>query len=141
MALTPSWLEKTCRYVPVLGWIVASELEQRRNLPLLTDIGKQLQLRSKTDPEIWGDSVRREFALFVASCIKDELNWPNDNFVPDDCFGVLFLNDDGAGATVLAAIESYLGLSKGTITKEEFRKLDQMTFGEVIDRLLSLKSR
>lgn len=136
---TPSWTEKCCRWVPVVGWTIANELEKRR-LSLGLELLAQ-QLASRPGPESYPnspDDVRARVAACMARTVKDRFGWPNDHFIAEDPYKLMTFGDEGAGIEVINAVEEYLDLPQGTITNEQIEDFCRMTFGQVVDHVVAL---
>lgn len=60
--------------------------------PTIDYVKRQLIERDKPDPAWWGnDPVRFKVAKQVCHRIQERYEWPNDHFIPEDPFDVLFL--------------------------------------------------
>lgn len=137
----PSWIETCCRWLPIVGWTIANELEKRRLSYGLESLAQQLASRSTRESHSnTYDYVRSQLTAFVARTVKDLFGWPNDHFFSDDPFDLMVFGDDGEGIELIDAIEVYLDLPKGTISDEQMESLYKLTFGQVIDFLLELPS-
>ncbi len=101
-----SIIERIARWVPVLGWIVAKEFENRRNYPVLESLFKQLE--SRTGEQLDNENKDPEFGDYqklVARVVRDTFEWPNDYFISDDPFELMLFDDDGSGVEVFWAME------------------------------------
>ena len=54
-------------------------------------IHKQLLARPKPLPGVWGDDPKRlQTARYLCGVLKEEYDWPNNHFIPDDPFDIIF---------------------------------------------------
>lgn len=138
-SIEPSWVERFCHWVPVVGWVVGNELEKRRIFPELESLSQQLITRSTqgVGTITWGEP-HAQIATFIAHAVKDSFGWPNDYFIADDPFDLMFLGDEGVGIEVFNAVEDYLSVPRGTISNEQIKGCFRMTFGQVVDFLVKL---
>jgi hypothetical protein len=101
----------------------------------------QLKARETTPPEVWGpDPKRRELAVAISEIVRDEIQWPNANFVPDDPFSLVLFNVYWDGCTcdgmeietIAMRMEDLIGHE---IDDDHWNALYGMTFGEAVDTL------
>lgn len=132
----PTRAEKALSWIPILGWTLASALEQRRFRPIVQDIERQLLDRPDTSG-LWGPDPRRQKAsAALRRLIMEELGWPNDRFIPEDPPGVVFwAHRDGLdGVTALTRLEREFGVQ---FPDEEWERLCRHgTLGELVDSLI-----
>ena len=126
--------------IPILGWIFASSLEHGRNYPVMNSIAEQLKRRDAIPSDDWGVAVdRREFAEFFCNLVRDAFSWPNSYFIPSDPFELLFIGDDGEGASIFESVEEYLSLRSGTLSEDLFETMRSLSLGQAIDYMLGLR--
>lgn len=135
----PSWFECITRWIPIVGWHIANELERKRLEPFITSVKEELRGRSPAVADLWKNGAEQQFALFLCEQIQMELDWPNAHFIPADSFGALFIDDDGVGIDIAEAVEQYLGLATGAISSSFLDKMNHMTLGQAVEHLLSLR--
>ena len=136
---TPSWTEKCCRWVPVVGWTIANELEKRRLSLGSESLAQQLASRPMAQSyAISPDGVHARVAAFIARTVKDHFGWPNDHFIAEDPYKLMTFGDEGAGIEVINAVEEYLDLPQGTMTNEQIEVFCQMAFRQVVDYVVAL---
>lgn len=137
-----SFIEYVLFLIPILGWIAASMLEQRRTLKGLAGAGQEMESRDSTCIELWkGDADKRAFIEFVNGLVRDGLGWPNAYFIPADPFWVIFADDDGVLLNILQDIEERFGIPSEVAlnASEQWQKVEpELTYGDWIDRLWEL---
>lgn len=139
---TPSCAERCFRWVPIVGWIIANELEKRRISLGLESLAQQLASRSMPETDVNAcDDIHSRTAAVIARNVKESIGWPNDYFIADDPFELMLFGDDGAGVEVFGAIEDYLHIPRGTISDEHTQTCYKLTFGQVVEFLVSLSSK
>ncbi len=73
--------------MPLIGWLFSSSDYE----PVINSVKEQLLARPKPDPNIWGNnSVRQEMGQYLCATLKEEYEWPNDHFIPEDPFDIAF---------------------------------------------------
>jgi hypothetical protein len=138
---TPGYGERICRYVPIVGWIAASALEQRRFGPTTRSLYGQIQQRSETSVSVWGDvRQRRIIGVAVSKSIARHFGWPNHFFIPDDPIALLFWDDDGASSSVLREAASLIGADKDSFDRAFSTAVCSMSLGEFVDGLMRFAS-
>jgi hypothetical protein len=134
----PSRTERILTRIPILGWPFAATLEQDRFRPIVHEIERQLRERSDTT-SFWGDpGARQDTAKHLRRILADEFGWPNDYFLPDDPFGIVFwAHCDGLDdVSAIQRIEKVYAIS---LPIPELEHLWQHgTLGEFVDLVLSL---
>ena len=93
------------RFVPIVGMISQRASERRMMKPILDQLDEQLLLR----PPSWGcwrsSDARLEFVQLLSLLIADEMEWPNNRFLPGDALDVLlFPHSGGDGGELLEII-------------------------------------
>ena len=140
MPANPTTVEKLARRMPIIGWIVANEIEKRRLGSIADAISKQLESRASSrslqDVEMRDTTLGR----FMASSIQKHLDWPNDRFIDDDDLALLFVLDDGIGIEVFRDVVSFLRLPAATLSADFIAELEQMSLGDSIRTFLRLSS-
>jgi hypothetical protein len=134
------WVERALMWIPILGWAASYDLWWRRMAPLVESIESQLRARPEPDAALWGYVPRRaEIGRYVCAVARDEMGWPNDHFVPDDRFDIVFwAHLDGLdAAAALQEIELHLDLGMENSEVDRWFK-ERATLGEVVDYLLAL---
>lgn len=132
----PSWLERICWLVPVLGWIVAGALWSSRREPTFDFIAGQLRLRDPPPEDAWGpDPVRRSVARVVSDALQAEFLWPNAYFTPEDPLRLLLwrTSADQEWLFVVIAIERRLDIRFTTGAVD----LERGTLGDLVDAIVT----
>jgi hypothetical protein len=131
----PSQFERICWFVPILGWGVAAAFEKRRRSPVAAFVAKQLTTRKLPTTHSWGDNAHRiALAQSISRVIRDEFQWPNNHFLPDDRLDLLMWSV-GDGLTPVScafAIERGLAITLGSVTTQ----WADMTLGQLVDHIL-----
>jgi hypothetical protein len=131
----PSRFERICWLVPILGWGVAAALEKKRRSPISAFVANQLSERKSPTTQAWGDNPNRiALAHSISRVIRDEFEWPNSHFLPDDRLDLLMWSV-GDGLTPISctfAIEKGLALTLGDVTA----KWADMSLGQLVDHIL-----
>ncbi len=99
-------------------------------------VAEQLKTRQPPPPEVWGDDPARvNVAHYLCSAAQKRYQWPNDHFIPEDPFDVVFQIpfDDLEIVEMVLRFEEEL---KITISDEEAQQWADKTLGEVVDFLL-----
>jgi hypothetical protein len=125
-----SRLEQLCRWVPVVGWLAAAFLRDRRRSAFEIAVNMQLLRRGEVS-DAWGpDPTRKRLAACMCALIQREFNWDNAHFLPDDPLDLLlwhtgwFSGDAGA-----------LLFLMGPMLREAPPSLN-MTLGEFVDNYI-----
>lgn len=135
----PTMIEKLGRCVPIVGWIIANELEKKRVRPLADSISAQLESRASKGLKMpVGGACATPVGRFVADSIRRHFEWPNDLYLDDDPMTLLFILDDGVGIEVFRDIEKFLRLPTGTISADSIKNLQHITFGNAVSELAKL---
>jgi len=135
--LKPSNAERRLKWVPVIGWIVGSVLEQRRLIHVRRAIFAQLESRQPTAGSRWG---RNEvLAAEVCSAIQRAMSWPNQRFIPEDPMSVL-LSAGLDGCDADDAILDSAGKARVRLTKADGRLIPRLSLGEFVELLASRAS-
>jgi len=104
-----------------------------------------MEARAAVPSEAWGtDPDRYILANKIAAIIRDEIEWPNANFIPEDpmCLVLFRLDtedlfwDNMEIECIFIEIEYALGCS---FTFEEVDTIYAGTFGEAVDLLLEIR--
>jgi hypothetical protein len=130
----PSRLELILRWIPILGWIPGGILERARLEPIADKLFLQFNARSVQYPEYWNDNLRKRVAQTLIDSCAQACCWPHSHFLPQDSFGVMIeaRTGDGCEMDAVFRIENALGIR---LTGPEWRKLAELTLGEVVDVL------
>ena len=89
-ATRPSRAERILAWIPLIGWTFAHVLQEERFRPIIAEIERQLLARPETD-QYW--ETYDEFGCLnrrLRKLIATEFHWPNDRFLPDDSFEIVF---------------------------------------------------
>ncbi|RYG75021.1 hypothetical protein EON80_02020 [bacterium] len=120
--------------LPLIGeWFEASDYPE-----VVPTLMGQLAARPKPDPTIWGDDpVRVEMALYLCNVVQQAYGWPNDHFLPEDPFEIVFLEpwDDLEIIECAMQVEEDLGLDLPDETVKEWGG----TLGNVVDSLVAIQ--
>jgi len=124
--------------VPLVGWLIATGLEDRRQKPRNLFIARQIAARRHPTIALWGDDPRRRaVASRLCKAIQLALGWPNSHYLPDDrldllmweiCQAVAEGSDDVAGSKRLGVVG-------------EIKYPPDMTLGQLVDVLLRERQR
>lgn len=124
--------------LPLVGWLIAAGLEERRRRPRNVFIAKQLAARRHSTIPQWGDNPRRQaVALNLCKSIQVALGWPNSHYLPDDRLDLLMWDicdavaEDSGNATRTRRL-GVLG---------EISYPPDMTLGQLVDTLLRERQR
>lgn len=101
-------------------------------------LNRQLLARPRPDPLVWGeDPLRIKMGLLVCKRIQTNYAWPNDHFLPEDPFKTITLLpwDDLDIVELVMALEEELDI---VIVDAEAMSWDELTLGNVVDRLLAI---
>ena len=123
------------RYIPFLGWMLASGMWSERTRPIVEKIEHQLKNRSEPEGRLWGASAAKEaLAHFVCKVAAKAMGWPNPYFIPEDPAGVVFwAHQDGLDVeSAVMEIEEHLGIE---LEDEEIEAWFNQTLGEVVEFL------
>ena len=125
--------------IPFLGWSLAAALEQSRFRPMVQEVERQLRARPDTTNNWGAPSPRQEVSRRLRPILADEFGWPNDHFLPDDPFGIVFWAHRDGLDDVLAIqqIEKLFAVSIPIAALEELSR--HGTLGEFVDLLLTLR--
>lgn len=86
----PGRLERICRNIPVLGWMVASNLDTRRRLPTFAAIEQVLLDRGAPLFTYPAGSPEAVVSKKLLELLKEHGQWEAPNFGPDDEVVVAF---------------------------------------------------
>ena len=108
-------------------------------------ICEQLRARDPGCLSLWEESVERfRIARTVSAIVKDELNWPNDLFIPADPCEILFWDftaywvDDLKLLAVIQQLEDALHFH---LKDETWESVFSYRFGELVDFLLERQNQ
>jgi len=133
-----SQAERILMRIPILGWAFGSALEQDRFRPMVREIERQLLARPDTT-SFWGaPSPRQQAGQRLRPIFADEFGWPNDHFLPEDPFGIVFwAHQDGLDdVSAIQKIEKTFNVSLPIPALEGLWR--HGTLGDFIELLLSL---
>jgi hypothetical protein len=134
--------EKFWKYIPVIGWLIASAECNHRALPIVANVNAQLKEREPLPLSAWGqDEERQKFVAWLLPTIAHEMTWESDCFVLEDPIGVvLWAHADGLDlGSFLLDVDEHLSLAKSLLDEKVNDWFEQkLTLGEWIDILLSL---
>ncbi len=125
----------------MLGWWIAQSMWNDRARPVEQKLCMQLISRPKPNPAVWGNNPRRvEIGQYVCKIAKQEMGWPNDHFIPDDAFEIVFWSHYDAFDIdeAIFNIEDHLNIK---IQNQDVQKWVGKTLGEVVDYLLLMQNR
>lgn len=109
----------------------------KRAQPVEHEIEKQLISRPKASPSIWGNNPRRvELGQYISEIAKLQMGWPNDHFMPEDPFEIVFWSHKDALDIdeAILNIEDRLDI---VIREGDVQKWVGKTLSEVVDHLLA----
>jgi hypothetical protein len=134
--LNESKAEKFWSKIPLLGWWIASSMWAKRARPVEQEIEKQLLSRPETNPALWGDNPRRvKLGQYISKIVKQEMGWPNDHFIPEDVFEIVFWSHHDALDIdeAILNVEDHLNIK---IQENDVQRWVGKTLGELVDDLL-----
>lgn len=100
------------------------------------NLSDQLAKRPKPAPEIWGDGpLRRRIGPFLSRILKENYDWPNDHFIPEDPFSIALLMpwDDLDVIEVSLQLEDALNIE---MSNEDIETFFDGTLGDLMDYLI-----
>jgi hypothetical protein len=108
----PSRAERILIWIPLIGWPFCGALQEERFRPIIAEIEGQLLARPETD-QYWETCAGFEdLSRRLRGLIATEFHWPNDHFLPDDPFEIVFW-DHGVsmdGIWTIQCIEEEFGI-------------------------------
>ncbi len=124
--------------VPLFGWSVADKMWARRARPVREDLIRQLESRPDTGAE-WEEDIR-PFALTICELAREQMGWPNANFLPADPFSVVFWSyEDGLDLeSAMLEIESGFGIKTTEDDLQKWMTTDLEAFVQDIEARKSL---
>lgn len=93
---------------------------------------------------IWGGGQRQAIAETIAKVLHDRLLWPTAVFVPADSFPVMCggpqfrFYDEFAGEEAIEKVNLEFAIK---IRRAFWRRMENATFGEVVDTLVNLMQK
>jgi acyl carrier protein len=113
--------------------IIGPQASERRG------IITQLKQREASCLAFWSENKqRREAFEAISKIIQRDFGYPNNYFIPEDPFEILFwFWDDFDG---MAAVEASMNLEDKfgiSLSEQDFVKMLNMTLGEVVDFIVS----
>jgi acyl carrier protein len=111
--------------------IIGPQASERRG------IITQLKQREASCLAFWSkNKQRREVFEAISKIIQRDFGYPNNYFIPEDPFEILFWDDFDGMAVVEASmnLEDKFGIS---LSEQDFVKMHNMTLGEVVDFIVS----
>jgi hypothetical protein len=124
-------------WIPLIGWSFVAALEKARFRPIIQEISGQLLARPDT-VEHWQASEKfKSLGQPLRSLIASEFGWPNDHFLPEDPFVIVFwAHRDGLDQVfVIQTIEKESGIE---ITADDLKALwRDGTFGDFVKLIAS----
>jgi hypothetical protein len=105
--------------------------------PVIIEIETQLISRPKPSHAVWGtDQNRVKMAQDVCAIVKDIYGWPNDYFIPQDPFDVVFQMTFGEFelAECIVRFQEELSVNIGN---QEAEKWSGKSMGDMVDCLLA----
>jgi acyl carrier protein len=117
-------------WIPFLAWFSP---RNARYAEVAEDIRRQLLQRQAPDPAVWGsDPVRLQTARSLCRWAQKQYAYPNDHFLPDDPFEIVFQMpwDDLEVVEFMICMEEAYDIA---IADEECRRW--RTLGDVVDSL------
>lgn len=124
--------EKVFGLVPIIGWFAGFAMQCARIGAVVQDLQSQLLQRSVFPKEEWsGHRAPIWFVKRVSISIQHTLNWPNPNFLPNDAWECICLEEEGVGELIIMLdLEADLGV---LISDDEAACLADSTFGDVVE--------
>jgi len=124
------------RYVPFLG-VLSRNLNWRRFIrPIAGQLNAQIMLR----PSVWdlwrSTGTPVEFVQLLSKEVADEMEWPNNHFIPDDPLEIVMFQhsggDGGELVQILFSLERRAGVRLNDIPNPEL--FQRETYGEFVGR-------
>lgn len=110
--------EVVFRLIPIIGPAVVVILADSRIANETRKLHAQIEGRSERVWDQWTDEGVRSTARTVCKIIADELEWPNDLFLPDDSMEAVLIDSDCRLTDVLERIENVMNIRSGTLCEE-----------------------
>ena len=132
----PSAIELTCRWVPIVGWLVGAVLERRRTGPIERNLYSQFESRPPHAVDYWRDEAQSRVAHVITDSCVQACGWPHSHFIPDDSLGVMleFRTGDLCELDAIFRIEKALGVK---LNNAEWQLLVENTLRDAVDYFLS----
>ena len=118
--------------LPFIGWLFSSSDYEA----VINSVKEQLLARPKPSPGMWGDDLSRvKMARYLCSTVKEEYEWPNDHFIPDDPFEIVFQMpwDDLKIVEFVMRVEEDLDVN----VPDEEAEMWGGTLGNIVDYLVA----
>lgn len=106
----------------------------------------QMAMRTAVSKDLWGpDQGRFDLACAIGEIVRDEIQWPNANFIPQDPMRLVLYQLDTVGLffdnmEVESIIRNTENLVGRRLKRKEWERICEMTFGEAVDFLLQIKN-
>ena len=98
--------------IPIVGSVLWHRAYSRLMTPIVDQIASQLRSRPPMW-KLWGmPPDRLVYAKQISHIVANEIGWPNDHFIPEDPFEIVFfapLDDGGAVLEILVKLGKLLG--------------------------------
>ena len=130
-------VERIGLWIPIVGWVVAAAVHGARVRPFVRHIKTQLRSRPAFPADAWGDDENRgNLALWLCKAVKENMDWPNHHFHPDDPVALAFWSYADALdiRNLLMTIEDEISAK---LTDADCESLETMTLGEAVDFFLA----
>src|SRR5688500_16031283 len=138
----PSWIERILWFFPIVGWWIAGLLWSGRMRVKKDQIAIQMQRRSQPTFAQWGDDPqRRQVAVVVSEALKEEFDWPNAHYLPDDPLSLLIFRDDCESELVfvLDDVEDRLNLKRLDYALPKTMPDENTTLGMLVDEIVKIQ--
>ena len=80
----PSKLEKRIGKVPILGWAIASDIEQSRFKPIVKEYKRILKERNEDEALALWPLEDLTMVQRITEILKDQMDWEYPRFIPSD---------------------------------------------------------
>ncbi len=136
----PSCLEKTLIYFPVIGWIIANEIYQRRIWPVKQSLYSQFSKRCRCYN--WSelpDEFDELFVTAISSALSDCFNWPHSWFHPLDPMSLVMFDNDLGYVEFLNWFEDEYSIDRNKMPSEN--TVYSQTVGEFLKKIKCVLDR
>jgi acyl carrier protein len=129
---TPTERKSVWQRLPLIGWMFSAGLPGYTEV--VEDLRQQIRERPEVDSARWGDDpLYQRVGQAVCKITREQYEWPNERFLPDDPVEIVFLMpwDDLEIVEVVMQLEEELGIS----IEDDEAETWGGTLGDFVERL------
>jgi hypothetical protein len=135
----PSWFEKKIAKIPLIGEVIACELERSRFRPIAKEYSKILKDRDPDQALSLWNQEDLNMAKKIMEILNESMGWEFPRFIPGDpCYIAFWSFEDGLD--VVEASENIESAWNIKFTEKEEKSTTDYTLQQLID-LIKLKSQ